>query len=353
MSFKLSIGKTAITQIKTFHNEAIISFPNLPIKIRNYLFWTLEKIADLGEQKNAIKGNTLNLTSLNNLLVPLPPLNEQKRIVDKIDSLMAQCDRLEELHKQRAEKRLVIHTSASHKLLNAKDERTFKEAWQFIGDRFEDLYAVKKNVSELRKTILQLAVMGKLVPQDPNDPPASEILKEIEAQKKRLIEEGKIKKQKTLPKIDPNEIPFKLPSYWKWVRLNEITSKVTDGDHKTPPRISQGRRLLSAKNVRDGFLDVKSCDFISEENYLKSRERCLPEFDDLLIVSVGGTIGRSSLVPKDSNFALVRSVALIKPILLNSKYLKYAMDSNLLQESIHMRKRGGAQPCLYLSEMGV
>ncbi|MFC7288783.1 restriction endonuclease subunit S [Herminiimonas glaciei] len=135
------------------------------------------------------------------------------------------------------------------------------------------------------------------------------------------------------------------------MRLGEVTSKVTDGDHKTPPRISSGFKLLSAKNVRNGFLSFDNCDFISEQHYLKSRERCLPEAGDLLIVSVGGTIGRASLVPQNSDFALVRSVALIKPLLLDSKYLKYSMNSDLLQASIHSKKRGGAQPCLYLSEI--
>ncbi|GAC23508.1 type-1 restriction enzyme EcoEI specificity protein [Paraglaciecola mesophila KMM 241] len=207
-------------------------------------------------------------------------------------------------------------------------------------------------VKKLRELILELAVRGKLVPQDPNDEPASELLKKIEAEKARLIKEGKIKKQKPLPLISDEEKPFKLPDGWEWVILQDITSKITDGDHKTPPRITSGFKLLSAKNVRDGYVDMDICDFIAEESYIKSRERCLPEEGDLMIVSVGGTIGRSSVVPKDSAFALVRSVALIKPLKISSFYFKYAMDSQLLQESIHARKRGGAQPCLYLSEIG-
>lgn len=96
---------------------------------------------------------------------------------------------------------------------------------------------------------------------------------------------------------------------------------------------------------------MDNCDYISEADYIKSRERCCPEKGDILIVSVGGTIGRSSLVSNDDQFALVRSVAMIKPLLFNSAYLKYAMDSPFLQNSIHSNKRGGAQPCLYLSEI--
>jgi type I restriction enzyme S subunit len=236
-------------------------------------------------------------------------------------------------------------------LLDAQEQDSFTSAWQFITRHFGELYTVKENVAELRKAILQLAVMGKLVPQDPNDPPASELLKEIEAEKRQLVKQGKIKKSEPLPEIKSEEVPCALPVGWEWVRLDSITSKITDGDHKTPPRISAGFRLLSAKNVRDGHLDFENCDLISEEHYMKSRTRCLPESGDLLIVSVGGTIGRTSLIPEDSAFALVRSVALIKPLLINSSYLKYSMDSELLQASIHERKRGGAQPCLYLSEI--
>ena len=294
---------------------------------------------------------SISMGTIRDIDYPLPPLAEQRRIVAKIDELMARCDELEKLRGDRDRKQIAVHNSTLNRLLIAKEQSEFNTAWQFITQHFSELYSVKENVTELRKAILQLAVMGKLVPQDPNDQPASELLNEIEVEKKRLVKEGKIKKPKSLPVIEDKEIPFGLPNTWEWVRLGEITSKITDGDHKTPPRISEGYRLLSAKNVRNGYLDFDNCDFISEANYLKSRERCCPEFNDLLIVSVGGTIGRTSLIPEDSFFALVRSVALIKPLLINSSYLKYSMDSSLLQDSIHTRKRGGAQPCLYLSEI--
>jgi type I restriction enzyme, S subunit len=354
------VGKTALYKgddnIKTFasylirvkvDNERI--FSSYVHKAMNAPYFRKTQIeAELIQQCGQAN---FNGTKLSATLIPLPPLEEQRRIVEKIDRLMAMCDRLEKLRSERDRKRIMVQAAAIDRLLNAGDRNSLDEAWSFIRQNFNELYCVKENITQLRKAILQLAVMGKLVPQDPNDRPASELLKEIEAEKKRLIKEGKIKKQKPLPEIKPEEIPYDLPKNWEWVRLEDITSKITDGDHKTPTRISQGYRLLSAKNVRDGYLDFDNCDFIREEDYLKSRERCLPECGDLLIVSVGGTIGRSSLVPQDSNFALVRSVALIKPTLIHPSYLKYSMDSSVLQDSIHSRKRGGAQPCLYLSEI--
>ena len=293
----------------------------------------------------------VNGTALKTLIFPLPPLREQHRIVAKVDELMALCDQLETLHNNAAEahEKLVNHLLGT--LTQSQSTEDFSTNWQRIAAHFGTLFTTEISIDALKQTLLQLAVMGKLVPQDPDDEPASELLKRIQAEKAKLVAEGKIKKDKPLPPISEEEKPFELPRGWEWVRLCEITSKITDGDHKTPPRILDGFRLLSAKNVRDGHLDLDNCDFISKQDYLKSRERCCPDTGDLLIVSVGGTIGRTSLVPDYSDFALVRSVALIKPLLLNSYYLKQAMDSNLLQESIHARKRGGAQPCLYLSEI--
>ncbi|HHY0474653.1 MULTISPECIES: restriction endonuclease subunit S [Vibrio] len=283
--------------------------------------------------------------------LPFPPRKEQHRIVAKVDELMTLCDQLEQQTEASIEAHQVLVTTLLDTLTNSADANELMQNWARISEHFDTLFTTEESIDQLKQTILQLAVMGKLVPQDPSDEPAAELLKRIAEEKAQLVKEKKIKKEKALPPISEDEKPFELPSGWVWCRLQDITSKITDGDHKTPPRIEAGYTLLSAKNVRDGFIDFSTTDFISEDDYMKSRERCLPEHNDLLIVSVGGTIGRSSLVPKKSDFALVRSVALIKPLKFNSEYLKHAMDSKLLQDSIHNNKRGGAQPCLYLSEI--
>ena len=160
----------------------------------------------------------LSLRSILSTGVPIPPLPEQHRIVARIDQLMARCDELEKLSKEREEKRLAVHTAAIKQLLDAPDG----SAWDFIQQHFGELYTVKENVAELRKAILQLAVMGCLVPQDAGDPPASELLKEIEAEKQRLVKAGKIKKPKPLPPINSEKVPYELPQGWEWVRLGDI-----------------------------------------------------------------------------------------------------------------------------------
>jgi type I restriction enzyme S subunit len=192
----------------------------------NYLLYLITSLKPyfLSQGAGAAQPN-ISREKIVNTISPLPPLPEQHRIVARIDQLMARCDALETLRKQREEKRLAVHTAAIKQLLEAKDGA----AWDFIQQHFGELYTVKENVTELRKAILQLAVMGRLVPQDPNDPPASELLKEIEAEKQRLVKEGKIKKPKPLPPIKPEEVPYELPQGWEWVRLGDISLSSDSG----------------------------------------------------------------------------------------------------------------------------
>lgn len=281
----------------------------------------------------------------------IPPFAEQNRILSTVKKLMSLCDQLEQQSLTTLDAHQQLVETLLGTLTDSQNAEELAENWARISEHFDTLFTTEASVDALKQTILQLAVMGKLVPQDPNDEPASELLKRIAQEKAQLVKEGKIKKQKPLPPISDEEKPFELPEGWEWCRLNDISSKITDGDHKTPPRIAEEYKLLSAKNIRDGYLDYNNCDYISAIDYEKSRERCLPEKGDLLIVSVGGTIGRSSLIKDCSDFALVRSVAIIKPLLIEPEYLKLAMDSKLLQSMIHSHKRGGAQPCLYLGEI--
>ena len=281
----------------------------------------------------------------------IPPFAEQNRILSTVKKLMSLCDQLEQQSLTTLDAHQQLVETLLGTLTDSQNAEELAENWARISEHFDTLFTTEASVDALKQTILQLAVMGKLVPQDPNDEPASELLKRIAQEKAQLVKEGKIKKQKPLPPISDEEKPFELPEGWEWCRLNDISSKITDGDHKTPPRIAEGYKLLSAKNIRDGYLDYNNCDYISAIDYEKSRERCLPEKGDLLIVSVGGTIGRSSLIKDCSDFALVRSVAIIKPLLIEPEYLKLTMDSQLLQSMIHSHKRGGAQPCLYLGEI--
>ena len=191
--------------------------------LKAYLYKFLsEKTFEIQASGHGIAMKHMTKERMEKLLTPLPPLAEQKRIVAKVDALMALCDKLEAERDARNAKRVAVQKTALDRLLAAQDQAAFDSAWAFIARNFADLYSVPENVAELKKAILQLAVMGKLVPQDPNDQPASELLKEIEAEKKKLIKAGKIKKQEPLPPIKPEEVPYALPTGWEWVRLGTV-----------------------------------------------------------------------------------------------------------------------------------
>ncbi|WP_350283550.1 restriction endonuclease subunit S [Nitrosomonas sp.] len=201
----------------------------------------------------------LNTSTVINHLIPLPPLAEQKRIVAKIDELMARCDELEKLRTSQQEARLTVHATAIKQLLNIAEPDQHQRAQAFLAEHFSELYAVKENVAELRKTILQLAVMGKLVPQNSDEQPASELLKEIEAEKQRLVKEGKIKKPKPTPSIAQAGEPFPVPDNWRWVRIAELaesvdygTSQKTCDDSSLVPVYRMGN-ISNGRLINEGF----------------------------------------------------------------------------------------------------
>ena len=126
------------------------------------------------------------------------------------------------------------------------------------------------NAQQLRNSILQEAIEGRLVPQDPNDEPASVLLERIREEKKRLVKEGKLKKKDLIETpISEDEKPFEIPESWEWVRLGEIASYITDGEHKTPRRITNycGYYLLSARNVFNGYINLENVDYVDKEEY--------------------------------------------------------------------------------------
>ncbi|MFP1872757.1 restriction endonuclease subunit S [Lonsdalea quercina] len=216
---RMGLGKIAINRTEVAINQDLKAL-DLSNQIDQMFFFKKYKNYSLVGSGMTVKG--IRQDDLLNLPFPLPPLEEQHRIVAKIDELMARCDELEKQRVAQQEKRLTVHAAAIRQLLNITEPDQHRHAQAFLAKHFGELYTVKENVAELRKAILQLAVMGKLVPQNPDDQPASKLLKEIEAGKQRLVQEGKIKKPKPLPPITKEEKPYILPQRWEWVRLGNV-----------------------------------------------------------------------------------------------------------------------------------
>ena len=284
-------------------------------------------------------------------LIPLPPFEEQHRIVAKVDELMALCDQLENQHSNATEAHEKLISYLLGTLTQSQSAEDFNTNWQRIAMHFGTLFTTETSIDILKQTLLQLAVMGKLVPQDPNDEPAGELLNRIQIEKAKLIAEGKIKKDKQLAPITEEEKPFGLPQGWEWTRMINCAKQITDGEHLTPQRTVDVTKipLVTAKNVRDGNMDYANTDYVDFDVATKCWNRCKPEPKDILIVSVGATIGRLTIIDDHRDMVIVRSVTLVKPLLLDIPYLALSLRSPLLQKSIWSGVKQNAQPCLYLS----
>ncbi|MFH4532040.1 restriction endonuclease subunit S [Vibrio diabolicus] len=162
----------------------------------------------------------LNKGKWESIPIPLPPIAEQHRIVAKVDELMALCDQLEQQTESSIEAHQVLVTTLLDTLTNSADADELMQNWARISEHFDTLFTTEESIDQLKQTILQLAVMGKLVPQDPSDEPAAELLKRIAEEKAQLVKEKKIKKQKALPPIAEGEKPFELPNGWEWCSLS-------------------------------------------------------------------------------------------------------------------------------------
>lgn len=193
----------------------------------------------------------------------------------------------------------------------------------------------------LRKSVLQQAVMGKLVPQDDNDEPASMIIKKINEKKEKLISENKIKKENKLVTIKEEEIPFDIPDSWKWVKLPQITLKITDGTHNSPPNTQSGDYMyITAKNIKDNGIDTNNITFVSKEIHETIYSRCNPEYGDILYIKDGATTGVATINQLKEPFSLLSSVALIKTCIVNNLYIVYAMRSPIFYGVVRELMKG-------------
>ncbi|MDV3002885.1 MAG: hypothetical protein N5P05_004540 (plasmid) [Chroococcopsis gigantea SAG 12.99] len=323
-----------------------------PIFIESKLlyFWIASSFVQKdieAKSSGSTKQIELATSTVKSHIFPLPPLPEQRRIVAKIDELMAQCDELEKLRSDRDRKQITVHTAALNRLLIVKHQSDFNTVWQFITQHFRELYSVKENVTELRKAILQLAVMGKLVPQDPSDQPASELLKEIDAEKERLIKEGKIKQSKPLPKIKPDEVPYDLPKSWEWVRFETISSYIQRG--KSPKYVDKSEfPVIAQKCIQWHGLELEKAKFICPESVKTYSEERFLNTGDLLWNSTGlGTLGRVGIyIHEENTYQKVVAdshVTVIRPIFIESKLLYFWIASSFVQKDIEAKSSGSTK----------
>ena len=207
------------------------------------------------------------------------------------------------------------------------------------------------NAQDLRNSILQRAIEGKLVPQRDEEGTSKELLQEIRAEKARLIKEKKIKKTKPLPAITDDEKPFDLPESWEWVRLQSICTKIIDGDHNPPAGIGCESKylMLSAQNINNDTINFERVRYLDEETFKKEDLRTKATKGDIFFTIVG-TLGRSCVYEGGSNICFQRSVSVITTLIYNY-YLKYVLDSYFIRNYMELNAKGTAQKGFYLKQV--
>lgn len=267
--------------------------------------------------------------NMNSILIPLPPYNEQKHMSQRLNEVMYTVDNIE------------------------------------IGKA-----DINELVSKAKSKILDLAIRGKLVPQDPNDEPASVLLERIRAEKEGLIKQGKIKRDKkesVIFKGDDNsyyervgdiisniddEIPFELPQNWEWSRLQTICYPITDGTHKTPTYSDSGYIFLSAKNITTGKINWNDIMYIPKSLHDELYSRVSPKMNDILLAK-NGTTGVAAIVDRECEFDIYVTLALLRVVNNNisSQYLLKIIASDTIQDYFKSSLKGIGVPNLHLEHI--
>ncbi|EFC4192890.1 TPA: restriction endonuclease subunit S [Escherichia coli] len=293
-----TIGKTSILNSRSTTNQAVCACTPFDGLSNQYLLIFLKASKKVftamgagGAQPNISKEKIVAT------LFALPPLNEQLRIVKKVEQLMSLCDQLEQQSLTSLDAHQQLVETLLETLTDSQNAEELAENWARISEHFDTLFTTEASVDALKQTILQLAVMGKLVPQDPNDEPASELLKRIAQEKAQLVKEGKIKKQKPLPPISDEEKPFELPEGWEWCLFEDIIdiqSGITKGRNLSNRTLVKVPYLRVA-NVQRGYLDLTEIKQI--EIPIEEKEKYQVVKGDLLITEGGDwdTVGRTTV----------------------------------------------------------
>ena len=188
-------------------------------------------------------------------VVPVPPLAEQSRIVTRVEALMRLCDALEAKGQLEATQHAQLVSTLLGTLTASTTPEELAANWQRVAQHFDLLLDRPEAIDALEQTLLQLAVRGLLVPQDPTDEPASALLQKIRAEKDRLIATGQIKRDKPLPPITDEEKPFELPVEWEWVRVGDVVELLNGYAFKSEWFKPAGVRLLRNVNISHGHVD--------------------------------------------------------------------------------------------------
>ena len=313
-----TLGKTYVVKDKDkfyYKDASVICLENYGHILPEYLKYIMSSEMMMRQIRSNSGGTTvatLTMVRMAQYIFPLPPLAEQKRIVAKIEELLPLVDR-------------------------------YEQAWTKL-ENFN-----RRFPEDMKKSILQQAIQGKLVEQRPEEGTAQELYEQIQAEKQRLIKEGKLKKEKPLPEITEEEKPFEIPEGWMWVRLGEICKSISDGDHQPPPQVPEGVPFLVISNVSAGRIDFSSTRYVPQDYFNALSNDRIAQKGDILF-TVTGSYGIPIKVESDEKFCFQRHIALLK-LMLDWDYIFYILKSPTIKSQCDAVATGTAQKTVGLKAL--
>jgi type I restriction enzyme, S subunit len=280
---------------------------------RDYLYWLLKhEIRQLAESDHA---HGLAMMHINRgpflaHVIALPPLAEQHRIITKVNELMALCDRLEAARNKRESRREQVVRASLYNLTNDSNVQASRESARFYLEHLPQVTTTVAQVQELRKTILNLAVRGQLVSQDSSDESVATLLVQND-EERRAIAKGDRRADVERQVLLAAESRWNIPPSWDWCALADLVLFI-DYRGKTPTKKQQGVRLITAKNVRKGFINISPEEFLSETDYRAWMTRGLPKEGDVLFTTEA-PMGNAAVVRMPGRFALAQRIICFRP----------------------------------------
>jgi type I restriction enzyme S subunit len=323
IDLKSLVADSHVTVIRT-----LLKYPGF---ICNYISsGGVQKRFEPSSENSIVSGTTnqveLNTSTVAKILIPLPSEAEQHRIVAKVDEIMALCDQLEQQQEASTSAHQTLVTTLLGALTTASEREGFTAAWARIAEHFDTLFTTEWSIDQLKQTILQLAVMGKLVSQNLFDESAAELLKKIYVEKADLMKHGRMKKQKPVTQIDEKSQQFGLPQGWGWCRLQNIVYLLGDGIHGTPEySVNKKYYFVNGNNLKNGKVIIKhGTKTVDQEQYEKYRKDL---GKNTVLVSINGTLGNVAFF-NNENIVLGKSACYFNLSgRISKEYIKYVIES--------------------------
>lgn len=291
------------------------------------------------KSKGSAMKNIPPLEVLKKIPFSLPSYKEQIRIIDRYKWFMSEIDKLEESLQKKEHVMELLPKAVVSAIGSCQTGEELKEQLQFVIENFETVFQTPGSMQELRNVVLQLAIEGKIVPQDITDEPASGLVNRIQVEKDKLVKEGKIRKQQPLEPIEEGEIPFEIPESWEWVRLGNVGDSLIGLTYSPDNVTSDGLPVLRSNNIQNGKMNYNKLVYVN----VKVKKELIVQKDDILICARNGSkklVGKSALINEESNgtmtfgafMALFRSeINRYIYLMLNSNFFRSQLgDSNTM-----------------------